>query len=419
VYRLAGFVKATTAGISWLTLAFLVPAVPKALALKTPQQLLDQVAQATSDLRRERDAAAHLAAIVESSRDAILSLDVQGKVKSWNRGATRMFGYASSEIAGRDWDFLVPESSRAELEAARLRALGGESFDEIVTEWLRKDGSAVAVAVTVSSFANQDGQVSGVSMIARDITVLRAKTLELQRSNEELEQFAYVASHDLQEPLRMVVNFMGLLKRSYSSALDETSTKYVDFAVDGALRMKQLIDALLQYSRVDGRGGIFGRVSLQASFDNVVRGLQLLMEESGARIHSDPLPEVWGDQGQIEQVLQNLLSNAIKFRGERAPEIRVQCADRGSNWEISVADNGIGFDPQHADRIFAMFHRLHNRQAYSGSGIGLAIAKRIVGRHGGQIWASSVPGQGAAFTFSLPKHHTLQQTDAAPKQAAS
>lgn len=418
VYRLAGLVKATTAGVSWLTLAFLVPAVPKALALKTPSELRDQVTKATSDLRRERDAAAHLAAIVESSRDAIMSLDLDGKIKSWNRGAMRMFGYAPSESIGRDWDFLVPEASRAELEAARQGALRGESFDEIVTEWVRNDRSRVAVAVIVSSFANQDGQISGVSMIARDISVLRAKSLELQRSNEELEQFAYVASHDLQEPLRMVVNFMGLLKRSHGSSLDETATKYIDFAVDGAMRMKQLIDALLQYSRVDGRGGNFGPVPLQAAFDNVVRGLPLLMEESGARIESDPLPEVWGDSGQLEQVLQNLLSNAIKFRGERAPEIRVRCADRGSHWEISVADNGIGFDAQHAERIFAMFQRLHHRQAYAGSGIGLAIAKRIIGRHGGEIWATAVPGEGAVFSFSLPKHRAHERTHALPKQAA-
>ena len=216
----------------------------------------------------------------------------------------------------------------------------------------------------------------------------------------------------------MVVNFMGLLKRNYGTSFDETATKYVDFAVDGALRMKQLIDALLQYSRVDGRGGSFGRVRLQASFDNVVRALPLLVEESGASIQCDPLPEVWGDQAQLEQVFQNLVANAIKFRGERAPQIHVHCEEHSSHWEISVSDNGIGFEPQHAERIFAMFQRLHHRQAYAGSGIGLAIAKRIINRHGGKIWASATPGQGAVFTFSLPKRHTLEQTNPELKQAA-
>jgi light-regulated signal transduction histidine kinase (bacteriophytochrome) len=249
------------------------------------------------------------------------------------------------------------------------------------------------------------GEVSGLSMIVRDISTLQAKTVELERSNEELEQFAYVASHDLQEPLRMVVSFMDLLKRSHASALDETALKYVDFAVDGARRMKQLVDALLVYSRVDARGGDFERVPLSAAFENVVRSIPLLVQESGARITCDELPEVWGDSAQLEQVLQNLISNAIKFRGERPPEIRVKCEDHLTHWEVSVHDNGIGFEPRHADRIFQMFQRVHDRG--SGSGIGLAIARRIIGRHGGRIWASAVVGEGAVFRFTLPKHPVL------------
>lgn len=403
VYRLAGAVKAATASVSWVTLAFLLPVVPKALALKSPEQLKRQVAEATTQLRQERDAAAHLAAIVESSQDAILSQGRDGRIQSWNRGAARMFGYAMDEIVGRECDVLVSASVRAELAAARERALRGEVTEELVSEWVRSDGSHLAVAVTISPFMNHEGEVSGLSLIARDISALRAKTIELQRSNEELEQFAYVASHDLQEPLRMVVNFMGLLKRTHAPALDDTANKYIDFAVDGAQRMKQLIDALLQFSRVDARGESFAPVRLQDSFDNVVHTMPLLVEESGAKIERDPLPEVWGDHAQLEQVLQNLVANAIKFRGERPPEIRVRCKEHSNHYEISVADNGIGFDPRYADRIFAMFQRLHDRQAYPGSGIGLAIAKRIVSRHGGRIWAESVPGEGSVFTFTLPK----------------
>jgi PAS domain S-box-containing protein len=408
VYRLAGAVKAATASVSWVTLAFLLPTVPKALALKSPDQLRRQVAEATSELRRERDAAAHLAAIVECSQDAILSEGLDGRIRSWNRGASRMFGYGQAEIIGRNCDVLVSESARAELAEARQRALRGEVTEELVSEWLRGDHTAVAVAVTVSRFTNQEGEVSGLSLIVRDISALRAKTIELQRSNEELEQFAYVASHDLQEPLRMVVNFMGLLKRTHSAALDENANKYIDFAVDGAQRMKQLIDALLMFSRVDARGTSFAQVRLQDSFDNVVRTMPLLVEESGAKIEHDPLPEVWGDHAQLEQVLQNLVANAIKFHGERPPVIRVSCTERNTSWEIAVADNGIGFDPRYSERIFAMFQRLHDRQAYPGSGIGLAIAKRIVGRHGGRIWAESVPGQGSIFTFTLPKRPPME-----------
>jgi PAS domain S-box-containing protein len=405
VYRLAGVVKAATAGVSWLTLVFLVPAVPKALALKTPHALQLQVTRATEELRRERDAVAHLAAIVESSQDAILSQDLTGRVQSWNRGATHMFGYSVSEIVGRNSDVLMPDTARADLAGALARARVGEATEQLVSEWIRKDRTRVAVAVTISPFL-QDGEVSGLSMIVRDISSLQAKNAELERSNEELEQFAYVASHDLQEPLRMVVSFMDLLKRSHASALDETALKYVDFAVDGARRMKQLIDALLVYSRVDARGGDFERVQLSAAFENVVQSIRLLVQESGARITCDELPEVWGDSAQLEQVLQNLISNAIKFRSDRPPEIRVQCADHGTHWEVSVQDNGIGFEPRHADRIFQMFQRVHDRG--SGSGIGLAIARRIIGRHGGRIWASAVVGEGAVFRFTLPKHPVLE-----------
>jgi PAS domain S-box-containing protein len=416
VYRLAGAVKAVTAGASWLTWAFLVPAVPKALALKTPHQLKRQVAEATTQLRRERDAAAHLAAIVESSQDAILSQDLTGRIQSWNRGATRMFGYAVDEIVGRDHDLLVPDAARAELAAALSRARNGEAIEHWLSEWIRKDRTRVAVAVTISPFMNE-GAVSGFSMIARDISALQAKTVELERSNEELEQFAYVASHDLQEPLRMVVSFMDLLKRNHAAALDETALKYVDFAVDGAQRMKQLIDALLVYSRVDARGGDFERVPLSAAYENVVRSLPLLVHESGARITCDELPEVWGDSAQLEQVLQNLISNAIKFRADRPPEIRVQCEDRSGYWEVSVHDNGIGFDPRHADRVFQMFQRVHERAPYAGSGIGLAIARRIIGRHGGRIWASAVVGQGAIFRFTLPKHPACEAPEQMHAQA--
>lgn len=406
VYRLAGVVKAATATVSWMTLAFLVPAVPKALALKTPDELKRQIAEATTQLRRERDAAAHLAAIVESSQDAILSQDLTGRIQSWNRGAVRMFGYSLEEMIGRDVELLVPEPARAALSSALTRARSGEAIEQLVSEWIREDRTRVAVAVTISPFTSR-GEVSGVSMIVCDISALQAKTLELERSNEELEQFAYVASHDLQEPLRMVVSFMGLLKETHAGALDETAMKYVDFAVDGSQRMKQLIDALLLYSRVDARGSEFQRVPLATVFDNVVRTLPLLVQESGARITCDELPEVWGDSGQLEQVLQNLISNAIKFRAQRPPEIRVECADQPTCWEVSIHDNGIGFEPRYADRIFQMFQRVHERTTYAGSGIGLAIARRIIGRHGGRIWASAVVGEGAVFRFTLPKHPAL------------
>jgi PAS domain S-box-containing protein len=417
IYRAAGVVKAATAAVSWTTLAFLVPAVPKALALRSPQHLERQVEQATAELRRERDAAAHLARIVESSQDAIISQGLDGRIRSWNPGAFRMFGYAPDEIVDQRSDRLVPGPRRTELAEALERARQGHVINALESDWLRKDGSAIAVSATIFSFSNERGELNGVAMIVRDITsrkreqdALQAKTAELQRSNEELEQFAYIASHDLQEPLRMVVNFMDLLKRGYAPNLDELANKYIEFAVDGAARMKQLIDALLTYSRVDGRGGSFGEVSLQDAYRGAMDDLRHLFGESGASIESDELPVVWADPRQMQQVFQNLLANAIKFRGEAVPHIRLECEEHAAHWELRVRDNGIGFEPRHAERIFQMFQRLHERSRYSGNGIGLAIAKRIIGRHGGRIWATGGVGKGATFHITLPKH-ALPQRD--------
>jgi PAS domain S-box-containing protein len=425
VYRLAGVVKAVTAAVSWTTLAFLVPAVPKALALKSPEHLQREIASATAELRRERDAAAHFASIVEYSQDAVISQSLSGDIRSWNPGAARMFGYSFSEIAAERSDVLVPPEYAGEWQDALRRARLGEVIDQFETERVCNNGSRISVSITISPFYNQHAELCGLSMFVRDITPRRAaeaklqvKATELQRSNEELEQFAYLASHDLQEPLRMVVNFMELLKRNHAPTLDELANKYIDFAVDGARRMKQLVDALLTYSRVDGRGAGFQRVALQDALSGALQSLPLAIEESGAHVVSDTLPIVSGDSSQLEQVFQNLLSNAMKFRGAQPPEVRIACAEHPSHWEVTVQDNGIGFEERNTERIFQMFQRLHERSSYAGDGIGLAIAKRIVGRHGGRIWATGSPGRGATFHFTLPKlrqQHAGSEHDQNPR----
>jgi len=243
---------------------------------------------------------------------------------------------------------------------------------------------------------------------------LRRVVGELKRSNAELEQFAYVASHDLQEPLRAVAGCVQVLKRRYEGKLDERADQFIGHAVEGAQRMQNLIQDLLAYSRVGTKGKPFVRLSLETVVGNALANLSVAIAESGASIERDPLPELWGDAGQLEGVFQNLISNAIKFRGEAPPQIQIKClADNEINgggnpagWTFSVSDQGPGIEAQYFERIFVMFQRLHTRTEYPGTGIGLAIVKKIIERHGGRIWVESVVGQGTTFFFYLPAHAT-------------
>ena len=231
---------------------------------------------------------------------------------------------------------------------------------------------------------------------------LEAKARELARSNEELQQFAYVASHDLQEPLRMVSSYTQLLGRRYASHLDADAREFMGYIVEGSARMKQLIEDLLAYSRVGTRGREFRDVSSEAALAKALANLRGAQERTNAVVTHDPLPSVRGDEGQLTQLFQNLVGNALKFRGGEDPRIHVSARAEEGVWLYSVADNGIGLDPQYAERIFLMFQRLHNREEYPGTGIGLAICKKIVDRHGGRIWVDGRPGNGCTFFFTLP-----------------
>jgi signal transduction histidine kinase len=244
---------------------------------------------------------------------------------------------------------------------------------------------------------------------------LKGYAAELERSNQELEQFAYIASHDLQEPLRMVASYTQLLAQRYRGKLDSDADEFIAYAVDGATRMQGLINDLLTYSRIGTSGKDFEPTDCEAVFDRTLDNLQRAVEESGAKITHDPLPTVMADDMQLGQLFQNLIGNAIKFRSEEHPSIHVSCerieesaignrqSAMNKGWVFSVRDNGIGIDPEFTGRIFIIFQRLHKRGEYTGTGIGLAVCKKIVERHGGQIWVESDPGKGSTFYFTIPR----------------
>jgi len=233
--------------------------------------------------------------------------------------------------------------------------------------------------------------------------VLARRTEELARSNAELEQLAYVASHDLQEPLRMITSYLQLIEKRYKDKIDTDATEFIEFAVDGAKRMQKLIDDLLAYSRLGSRAKPFQSTSCATIVKDAIQSLLAAVEESGAQITCGNLPAVVGDQAQLTHLFQNLIANAIKFRRSQSPHVHIDVEDTGESWCFSVRDNGIGIAPEYFERIFVMFQRLHSRSTYPGTGIGLALCKRIVEHHHGRIWVESVPEEGSVFKFTLPK----------------
>jgi signal transduction histidine kinase len=241
-----------------------------------------------------------------------------------------------------------------------------------------------------------------LAIIGLNITYRKKMEGALERSNAELQQFAYIASHDLQEPLRMVSSYLSLLERRETGKLNECSRQYIGFAVDGAMRMSAMINDLLAYSRVESKGREFSSVDMDDVLTVVLRDLKVAVEESGASVTSDHLPTVLADKGQMAQLMENLIGNAIKYRSEAAPQVHVSAQGNGGEWEFSVQDNGIGIDPSCQDRLFKMFQRLHTRDEYEGTGMGLALSRRIVERHGGRIWFESKPGEGSTFRFTIP-----------------
>ncbi len=333
---------------------------------------------------------------------AIASLD--GRILRVNPAFREMLGYEEEELLRMSWMDLGHSEDRARLEAA------GEESTQTEVRLLHKQGRLVYAQWNTSLVNDasgkpqyQIGQVVDITESKRAEMRIRKYAADLERSNRDLQHFAYVASHDLQEPLRMVRGFVELLARRYEGKLGTDADEYIHFAVDGATRMQNLIRGLLAYSRVGTQGKSLEPVDATEILKQALRNLQTAIEESGARVTHDRLPVVAADDTQLEQLFQNLIGNAVKFRSSAPPKIHVSVVDKSDMWQFAVTDNGIGFDPEHANRIFEMFQRLHGQAKYSGTGIGLALCKRIVERHGGQIWVESELGKGSTFFFTLPK----------------
>jgi PAS domain S-box-containing protein len=354
--------------------------------------------------------------LVESSDDAIISNTLNGTITTWNRGAERLFGYSPAEGIGKSIDMLLPEDRMNEGSDIMERIGRGEVVDHFETVRVQKNGDKVHLSVRTSPIRESSGAIVGASIIARDITKAKADEREirelneeleqrnrvLERSNIELQQFAYVASHDLQSPLRSVGGFIQLLKKKYEGQLDEEALDWIRRTVQATGQMQALIRDLLSFSRVDSRARPFVLMSFQDIFNDAVNQLESSIRDARGKVTCDPLPEIIGDRPQLVQLMDNLIGNGLKYHGDRLPHVHVSAKQSGDHWTFSVCDNGIGIAPEHYDRIFEIFQRLHDKKDYPGTGIGLAVCRRIVNRLGGEIWVESTPGQGSKFCFTVP-----------------
>ena len=358
--------------------------------------------------------------LFDLSHDGVVFAALDGPIEEANDAYLDMLGYDSDELAGLTYQQLTPARWAAmEADIVEEQILVRGYSDEYEKEYFRKDGSVFPVAVRAILVRDEAGRPLRLMAVVRDITeqkeakeALERHANDLARSNEELEQFAYVASHDLQEPLRKIRAFGALLADEKRESLDEEGRQYIDFMTDAAARMQTLVSDLLALSRVTTGAQPFEDLALGEVFDTVLSDLSVALQEAKGHVEVDAAPTIEADRTQMEQLFRNLIGNALKFRKPGvAPRVTVRVTDvaaplaavPGPAHTIVVADNGIGFEPAQGGKLFQPFKRLHARQQYAGAGIGLAICEKIVLRHHGRIAASATPGEGAAFTVTLPR----------------
>jgi len=380
------------------------------------------VTAAIRDISVRKAAEEHLAqmegryrGLLEAAPDAMVVVNQAGEIVILNLQAEKQFGYYRDELLGQQVKNIIPEGFAERLITDGTRTAADALAQQIGTgielAGRRKDGSEFPIEIMLSPLENAEGIL--VTAAIRNITERRKSEVhlvktaeELKRSNDQLEQFAYVASHDLQEPLRMVASYTQLLSRRYEGRLDSDADEFIAYAVDGCNRMQGLIRDLLAYSRSGTETKLLREVSAETALHEALANLHVTIEESNAIVTHDLLPALTTDDTQLVQVLQNLIGNAIKYRGAATPHVHVSAKKNGGKeWIFSVRDNGLGIAPQYFERIFIIFQRLHGRQEFNGTGIGLAICKKIVERLGGRIWVESQPEKGSTFYFSLPERN--------------
>jgi PAS domain S-box-containing protein len=335
--------------------------------------------------------------LIEKSRDGFIVLDEQDTIRYVNPAAEKLFGRAVTELVGKHFHIHIPPETPSEIDILHRCSASGDQIE------LR----TVSCLLTFSEW--EGGKARLINL--RDLTEGKRNMARIERLDaslaimeEDLQQFAYVASHDLQEPLRMVTSFTQLLEERYGEMLDEKGRQYIAYAVDGARRMQRLILDLLSFSRIQTHGRPFAAVDMEKAFLQSLRDLKLQVDNENASVTCDPLPVIQADGHQVRLVWHHLLDNALKFRQESTPRIHVSAQKRENGWCFRMRDNGIGIDPRFRDKVFVLFQRLHGREEYPGTGIGLALCKKVITRHGGRIWFEPGPGEGTDFCFVLPEH---------------
>ncbi len=356
-----------------------------------------------------------LAQVVAVSADAVFCEDLDGRIVTWNAAAERVYGVPAEAMLGRAAGDLLPEQTAEQLTAARRVALSGQRVERFDSWHQRPDGRHVAVSVTISPLRQADGTVSGVATSVQDVTervrlhaeledaqrAMARQNAALLRSNRDLQQFAYIASHDLSEPLRVMTGYVQLLEKRYTDALDEKGRRWIGHVVDGSERMRQLIDDLLEYSRFLGSDRTVEELDLDAAAH--VAAEHALRDVEDGSVDVQPLPVVRADRSAVQSVLANLIGNGLKFGVEgRPPHVVVSAEREGGMVRLTVDDDGIGIEPQYRERVFRMFQRLHARDEYGGTGIGLAIVQQVAESHSGRAWVEQSPLGGARFCVTLP-----------------
>jgi PAS domain S-box-containing protein len=395
------------------------------LDLRLDETTHDEIGQLAAELNKmaealteqQTDLRLHAEQFFNLTPDMLCTVNASGRLLDLNPAWEHTLGYTRDELKGYLLTNLIHPDDH-EITTSALQRVTNDVVGRFESRFRHKDGHYcwLAWVVVVSS------QEQLLYAAARDVTErrsaeekLREQTEELRRSNKELEQFAYVASHDLQEPLRLVTSYVQLLVRRYQGELDQDADEFIGFILEGANRMKSLLSDLLAYSKVGSDGKEFASVTLEETLKRAVDNLQPVIQDSRATVTHDPLPLVTGDDVQMVQLLQNLIENAIKFHGAELPRIHVGVRQMGERWLLFVRDNGIGIDPQFTERVFGIFQRLHITSQYPGTGIGLAICRKIVERHGGRIWVDSEPGKGATFYFTLQPAEAWSPSSVSPE----